>query len=130
MYVCLYMLIFIYTYVCIVQMYEPFYIHVVNPAQIFCKYYLYLIKNMEPIQVSKMLYHTNIFSEYDIDVVSNIPLDHMKSIYILEHFRHMGAPGIFTFIDILHKICNHREISGILRNGELFHMTTKYIASY
>ena len=74
---------------------------------------------MEPIQVSKMLYYTNIFSEYDLDVVLNIHLDHMKSFYILEHFRHMGAPGIFTFVDILHKIGNHKDFSSILRKGEL-----------
>ena len=93
------------------------FLHVVNPAQIFCKYYLYLIENVQPIQVAKMLYYTNLFSEYDLDVVLNIPIDHMKSIYIIEHFRHMGAPGIFTFLDILHKIGNQKQISDILRKG-------------
>ena len=77
---------------------------------------------MQPIQVSKMLYYIDLFSEYDLDVILNIPIDHMKSLYILEHFRHMGATGIFTFVDTLCKIGNQKQISNVLRNGELFKM--------
>ena len=92
----------------------------VNPTQIFCKYYLYLMEELQPVQVSKMLYYNKLLSEDDLDAIVNIPIDHMKSFYIIEHFRLMGATGIFEFVDILLEIGNQKQIGDILRNGKLF----------
>ena len=110
-YFCLYIRIQIW-YVCL-------YTFLVNPTQIFCKYYLYLMEKLQPVQVCKMLYYKKLLSQYDLDVIVNMPIDHMKSLYIIEYFRHMGATGIFEFVDILLEIGNQKQISKILRNGEL-----------
>ena len=91
----------------------------VSPSQIFCKYYLYLMEKLQPIQVSKMLYYKRIFSYHDLDAILNMPIDHMKSFYIIEYFRLMGAAGILEFVDILNVISSQKEISSILRNGEM-----------
>ena len=96
----------------------------VNPTQIFCKHYLYLMEQLQPIQVSKMLYYKRIFSYYDLDAILSMPIDHMKSLYILEYYRLMGATGILEFIDILNIIGSQKEISNILRNGEMIEPCT------
>ena len=78
------------------------------------------MEKLQPVQVSKMLYYKRLLSEYDLDAIVNVPIDHMKSFYIIEHFRLMGATGIFQFVDILLEIGNQKHIGNILRNGELY----------
>lgn len=92
----------------------------VNPTRIFCKYYLYLMENLQPVQVSKMLYYKKCLSDNDLDAIVNLPVDHMKSFYIIEHFRLMGATGIFEFVDVLLEIGSQKHIGNILKNGELY----------
>ena len=78
------------------------------------------MEKLQPVQVSKMLYYKKLLSEYDLDAIVNVPIDHMKNFYIIEHFRLMGATGIFEFVDILLEIGNQKQIGNMLRNGKLY----------
>ena len=88
-----------------------------NPIQILCQHYPFVIENLQPTVVCKMMQFEKLLSDTYLYTILRAPMDYMRNLYTFEHIRHMETPNLFRFLDILKKIDSQEHISNKLTKG-------------
>ena len=87
------------------------------PMELFCRYYQHFVQRLQPVKVSQYMFSKGLLNKKDYTVILNAPCDQIKNRMITEHVRHHSSSYLFTFLDVLQKIGDHKYLHDILLNG-------------